>query len=843
MKQHFIILTAALLVLTGCKKQDFGLAETDLRSVEANFESRFGISIDANQDWNSIISGSVTITADADLNDIVKVQILNESPFRNADARVLNEAKIQKGETVTLTYDAPKLNKRLIAACVDSKGRYYIKGFDMTSNEVSFQSATRSVRRAATTYPEASTLKMEFKNSEASYNALRTWVANMAVARGDEGFTRWTSEKHIDLWADKGWEAERLWKPSDTSTGTEWKVVNGTVVRDIAAITAEENESLQDIFNQNLYRTDPSGKWGRKDNLPLIRESEVVKFYNNHLVSDGVTPITVIPVQMSSSEMKNCHLYYYYYKTSDIPTGMSETDYIKQLPKFKAIQCWHTMSAAGIGGNGSESFFKKHEYLLPYYGAMSVYANQSVPAEEGFSTDGKAYRIRNGAQLNGTDYFMTFLPMNQSDKIATRYADDDANVADQLWKVYTDKDGNTALYNIGAGRFLVWDGAWDTRYSPELDIVNANRYWIDSENHIWRYNNRNKQGLGTDLGSNYGIWTDKNTGIGDKLKWYFEEYTGNAGIVPAAVNFEKHVAQNTAPSIVIPEGYRIGFVLRKLQGSQNWAKDDIITSPYNGCCYSAGSLNKEIFHFPGHFVSSGTYFSMQEDDPRVAYFTGNGRTYLTFEDGSDAQYSDMIIEITGTKELHEDIDPEAAAYTMCFEDRPHEADYDLNDVVLRCSRVDATTIELALVAAGANDEVVIRGAEGWELNNREVHEIFHATTTAADGNRFVNTVIGGTRREVQSRYVTIDATMTIPEYLKNIYIENYTTGRTIRYSKTGEPPFAIIVPEDFQYPKENLSITEAYKEFLEWAQDVNASGDWYKYDEADKIFPSLFQNW
>ena len=68
-------------------------------------------------------------------------------------------------------------------------------------------------------------------------------------------------------------------------------------------------------------------------------------------------------------------------------------------------------------------------------------------------------------------------------------------------------------------------------------------------------------------------------------------------------------------------------------------------------------------------------------------------------------------------------------------------------------------------------------------------------------------------------------------------------GKMIQLSKKGEAPFAIIVPEEFDYPEEFTPITGAYEEFIKWAQDVNTSNDWYKYEEADKIFPSLFKKW
>ena len=879
MRKTVIIAMTALVALTGCNHME----ETDMeeyykeKDAQAILENglRYFGSIDPNQDWNGTRTAAIEVTADAPLLDVTKVQILTESPIFSTTSTVLAESEATKGETVRLNIEVPNIQQRLIAACVDAEGHYYVKSFDVNATHINFIESpqTRSaLRRAAASFPDASKLKMELSNSEPSYNALRTRIANMAAASGDATSMNWLSNKNLAVWQGAKWEEERLWKPTNTSTGTEWTVVNNTVLREISAITDDEKATLEAIFNQNLFRTETGQQWNRADNLSRIRESDVVKLYNNHLTSDGQTPITITPVQTASSEIANCHLYYYYYDPSAIPSGMTEDEYIKTLPKFKAVQCWHTMSAAGITNKGSETFFKKHEYLLPYYGAPSDFSTQTVSTAGTYTTDGKLYRIRNGYQRNGEDYYMTFILTSQYDKLATRYDDNATNVADQLWQVFTDQEGKKALYNVGAKQFLIWDGSWDTRYSSEVKQVSDNRYVFDDNNHIWRHNNNQKKGLGTDTGK-LAILTDKNTSIGDRLDWYFEVYTGTKATAQNAVAMEQHITQKVSPNITIPAGYRIGFVLRKMKGDQTWKQNGIVVANNNGCCYSFGKLNKEINNFPGHFGSGKTYFTMEDDDPRVAYFTANGKTYLCFEDGSDAQYSDMIIEVGGYDTTVVDAATIAAttgatsagaqsmscginctylnmtqeipnaAYTMCFEDRPTTSDYDLNDVVLRCTRVNKTTLSLALVAAGGDDDVIIRGADGWELNNKEVHDIFMAQEKGDDGHRFVNTVIGGTRREVQARYVTVPESMTIPQYLKGIYIENVATGRKIRLAQQGEYPYAIIVPQDFQYPQEFMPITGAYQEFLNWAQDAVQSEDWYLLEEADKVFPSLFKQW
>jgi hypothetical protein len=227
-------------------------------------------------------------------------------------------------------------------------------------------------------------------------------------------------------------------------------------------------------------------------------------------------------------------------------------------------------------------------------------------------------------------------------------------------------------------------------------------------------------------------------------------------------------------------------------------------------------------------------------DPRIAIFTANGKTYMCLEEGADCNFSDMVIEIGGGLNIiNETPEPEAEIYTMCFEDRPATADYDLNDVVLRCTRVDNTTLQLTLAATGANDNVVIHGASGWAYNDKEVHEVFGYTETS--GNRFINTEKGGNTMDVVSANVTVSKDISIPDFLEKIFIENKTTGKMVKMAQAGEPPFAIIVPGDFDYPQEKVSITNAYGSFAGWAQNMTTNKDWYIYPEEGKVYPSLFK--
>ena len=863
-KISFLVIFGAL-VFTSCNKMDI---DADYAATtKENAEKVIGY-IDPNQDWSSIISNNISVTADAPLKNIERIQILTESPVFNKNAKVLAEAKATKGQTVTLSYDAPNSATRLMAACIDSEGHYYIKGFDVDKSSINFSdNTTRSARRASGN-PNTQSLKLEAANVLLSYNALRTRFVNEANAANNPAMMAVVNKGNIGAWNNAGWENEHLWQPTNNNNaGNNWKVINSAVVRNIDAMTEEEETALRDLFGEFLnHRVNGVAV----DNREFIRNSDVVKLYNNHLTSDGSTPITVSPIFMSSTEINNCHLYYYYYNPNNM-NGMDEAEYIKTLPKFKAIHCDYTRSAANTAGKGQEDLFKVHEYMLPYYGEPETLAPQIKHATDNGTFGQTIYRIRNEQPLNGAYYYMVNTN-NDDKKLATKYAESDPKINNQLWQIYTTTDGHKALYNLGTRQFLVWDGDWATTYSDKFDKMNSCLYRFESigENkyHFWRYNDNGK-GLGTDLtkkANNFRIATNKGLSDGANFEWTLEEYDGSANLAAISdFEFEQYQqATITSPSLAIPKGYRIGFMVRKFKNVGPYVdgfRD--ITDAGHGCSYSFGTLNREINNLPGHFGSSTTKFTMDEDDPRTCYIAANGKTYIGFEEGADCQFNDMILEIGGYDQevldrtpagteakgcgienaiVYDFTEREGYPYTLCFEDRPLTADYDMNDVVIRCVRSDdPEVVELSLVATGANDDVYIRGINeyatwqfGFDLESKEVHELFIAKPDDL-GRRFVNTVRDAKKKyAVRTGIYKLKQNISIPMFLSHIYIENHSTGQTIEVAKKGDSPCGIIIPGNFDYPMEGQRITNVYELFESWAGNSTDEEfkQWYN-DEDD----------
>ena len=645
--------------------------------IKENAQKVFG-NIDPSQDWNSINQGSVTITADANLDDIVKVQILTESPFCNNDAAILNEAKVEKGQKVTLVYDAPNVYDKLFAACVSSEGKYYIKVFNLDDKEVSFSksASARATRgegeeEAIPGYPSAASIKLG--EPIESYNAQRARLSNAAenhkIQINDD--VKGGAYRNYDVWYNSSWENERMY--SITSTPDEgWIFENGTIYKPVTDNV--DMTTVKEIVNGFLSKTGAIHTTNGKSNNweTIVTSTPYFVLNKNYLIASG-GPITITPIQMNTSEGLGNSVYYYYFdpEVTKNMTEEQEVNYIKALPKFKAIN-----------GFSSDKFKREKQYLLPYYG----------------------------------------------------------------------------------------DG----------------------------------------------------------------------------------VPSTTAVSVCIPAGYKVGFLNRKTLTPKwpNYMTEnrELYNFCANGCTYGDGRLNTEINHLKGHYFSSidkgisqssekiqdngniqtqtiygSTENGMKWNSPRIAIFSANDHAYMCFEDGADCTFGDMVIEITlGAKVENEVMTLFGEKYTMCFEDRLENADYDMNDVVLQAERVDETKVKLSLIAAGAYDELWIKGLDGSTLASKEVHQLFGFDKT----NVFINTSSQNGTPIVEE--FPIDKNQGISDFLKRISIKNETTGKTISMPKEkGEPPYAIIVPVDFAYPKEKVSITEAYPDFIIWAKDATRPGNWY----------------
>lgn len=375
--------------------------EVTQAEIDANVANVFGTTFSPNQDWSSTTKYTVTITADAPMSDIAKVQILTEAPYFNEDARVLNEATTSKGQSVSLTYDCPAEYTELVAACVDSKGIYYVAGFKAGDAQVNFQKVAQARTRAAydlPAFPAISGLKMKYRNSALSYNAIRAQKA------GQDG-----EDASINPWLNSNWNNERIWMFNNEGGNDTWKVERQTIFREVT-ITDAEKQGLETILK------DVGGKSGRDNthkqvNLETIRNSPLYQLTKNYLVADGKAPITLSPVQIQTTDYSSVALYYYYFNPSELE-GKSEKQqltFLKSLPKFKCVDGKQTKEASGTA-SGNGEFFKVHEYVLPYFGDVTSSPTTDLEVQ-GFTIPA-GYYIGFMLRKNKNDYKDTYMPNN-----------------------------------------------------------------------------------------------------------------------------------------------------------------------------------------------------------------------------------------------------------------------------------------------------------------------------------------------------------------------------------------------------------------------------------------------
>ena len=278
-----------------------------------------------------------------------------------------------------------------------------------------------------------------------------------------------------------------------------------------------------------------------------------------------------------------------------------------------------------------------------------------------------------------------------------------------------------------------------------------------------------------------------------------------------------------AVSSIFPKGYKIGFMIKANTEADGGRKQ--------GEIYGDGRLNNYINNW-GNFKSSvnASHQSLKKDGPRLFWISFNNRVFMTWESGTDADFNDVIIEMEGGKVIPDIPEPDLQVFTYCFEDTKVDSDYDMNDVVIKAVRTNETTIEYRLVACGAHDDVYVRGLNiGAITDNAEVHDLFGVS----DHMTFINT--DGSSYPYVSATRTVSKDFSLLDEAQQPYIYDATTNVEVRLAKTGQNPWAILIPTDFKYPSERISVTKAYPLFNSWGEGSILSNLWYNTPDKSKV--------
>lgn len=276
----------------------------------------------------------------------------------------------------------------------------------------------------------------------------------------------------------------------------------------------------------------------------------------------------------------------------------------------------------------------------------------------------------------------------------------------------------------------------------------------------------------------------------------------------------------TVGTFEFPAGYKIGFMVRAKTTSEAPKKQ--------GELYFDGRLNAKINAWP-NFSSS----KLGSSDPRATWLKINNRVLLCWESGTDTDFNDIFLEVEGAVEELDVLVPEFEfnSYTYCFEDR-QLGDYDMNDVVIKATRKNSTTVEYSIVACGAYDKLYVRNINSGVIkDDAEIHSLF-----GKNANTFINTESGASYITPVTVTKTVDSSFSFLNTATQPYIYDETTGLSIYLSKKGEDPHGIMIPYDFQYPLEKICIKDAYTEFNNWGQNPVSSTDWFTKPVDGKVY-------
>jgi len=301
--------TLGLLTFVGCNKYNFDAAdESHKAKINENVEKVFGVKFDPNHMWCTTTNGQVEIS---DIPSGVKtIQVLTYVKEDDGETSllVLNEADVNGQKSINMVYDTPSDKLGLYVSFV-SNGNFMLKKVEGNSVSLSTNVATRAISTPYT---------------------LPTDVLKL--------------DGHIASYAsDRGWNVgERLYSYNSQ-----------------AMSVPDYSDEYKEVFRAIIFSYFKNGR--KYNNLPLVKESG---YYNGNAYpfTTGKEPIIVSPVYKNDGgykEIENSDLYYYYYKESDVQGDIVE--YIKNLPKYKAITLSECIS-------GDDVIHKGSAYALVYWG-------------------------------------------------------------------------------------------------------------------------------------------------------------------------------------------------------------------------------------------------------------------------------------------------------------------------------------------------------------------------------------------------------------------------------------------------------------------------------------------
>lgn len=359
-----------------------------------------------------------------------------------------------------------------------------------------------------------------------------------------------------------------------------------------------------------------------------------------------------------------------------------------------------------------------------------------------------------------------------------------------------------------------------------------------------------------DAADRYGIvadhWYDANFDMGDTFENARPNMAVRAGddAYNTMAVYDRYGSDITAIrgisfTIKVPKGMRVGFYERIDDVAQPEQYDQLVkmgVKPYTSRAkfkamnFSCEAMNMDI---------KGTYRSCIVESAH-AYWLGMENDYT----GGDLDCNDVIFQISSkldiympdivTPEIKPNVFPgDKMPWTLAFEDVYRNADFDFNDAVIKLEPdYENERCCVTIMAAGSTDKMYLHydGPDG-DVNLGEIHELL-----GGNSNNTINTSSAmPTAPFVQVDCVPWSRDYDIQQDARRFYIE-VKRGTCTDCSdilqlpkEPGQLPQAVLVADEWKWPREGVSINTAYKTFANWCKDITKTAywSWYTYPNSN----------
>lgn len=864
MIKKFVLNAMAALTLglvgVACSHDIEVVKPTDADGMK-NAAEKLGVDVDPSQDWNMTAQAQAAITVNGDFGETYTVKIYANDPLLDATAYVLADGEVESGNTFETSFEYAEADKALIVGLTDHNGYTTYRSVPVVNGVMRATIGSQNVAAAR------GVLK-----SQTAPSVPHITIPDNAYAKSFlDGAKEPTAENTTDNY-DNGYDIP--------ATDGHWEVTNVTITT-LATLPG---------FG---FTVDPS--WHSFDNKPddlAFWNNTIVPLKNAYDNISVEYDSYHYPVEYCNTHKQKIDAFYAIVNTLG-ETRKSWLNVWTQpvYPQYTGGgQQW--IEGTPASHVDDPTFAKKFKITGTYNKLINVLASEGDLARTVYISGkwtlddlgsgnveqrvggGAVIVIDNGGELNIPEgKLMSFvnearLVVMPGGKITGAGKITVTNGNAEGLEGYNGGSIDIGTFNNNFGKFYNYGTFKCTNLQGGAGLSNFYNHGVA---HIV------KSGKAESWGGNYDT---PNTRIFNACQWYCEQdmrayviemtsgsyfkvggelmmSCGNDGTatesyvaLAAGALMDLGSLRNNNTSWVGPTN---GYAVLQTDSITylNWTGNEPITQGYfiNNIAVSINDKTKGS----GMAQGTDTYVAMRDYilngygttgnvfDPigKTPSPNGNGGAVLVEKGGANLKLDasegfELGVKgctpgYNGTPQKPKDERP--ATWSYAFEDSP-QGDYDMNDVVLKVSylyneetkTVDQSHLSVTLCCTGAalNLKVYLNNTALFE--GKEVHDVF----CQARGS-YINT---GKGPDVD--YVT--TTITTPKNFKfadaDFWIESPRVPGGVHIAKAGQDPHGVVIPDDWQWPVEFVSIKDAYPNFIEFAKDASTQDaevkGWYK---------------